>query len=223
MRTLAASIALGCVLAVAGLTPTHALAQEPPAVAPEPVAPAVPIVAETVPAPAPMKHWVLHFNFAVMLASWRGATGNGMGGNAEGWRDITNRGTLGQFFGIGYFFDPRFRVTASFLLAETVAGLRAANTGATPPVTAEGPFTSGSLVLWAAYHPVPWLFVGAGPILAARAYDAWQFDVGVLVCAGAAAALGNGFSLGGVLQSPFMFGIRPAWTLAAAVTLAYRF
>lgn len=214
-RTAVISLTLVVALTAAGVAPSLACAQEPAGTA---------VATDTaVPAPTPLKHWVLHFNVGLMLASWKGSIKNGAGPNAEGWRDLTNRQTIAQFVGVGYFFTPQFRVTASLLFAETVGGLRQADATRTPPVTAEGPFTSASLVTWAAYHPVPWFFVGAGPIFAARAYDLWQFDFGLLLCAGASAALGGGFSLGGVIQSPFMFGVRGSWTLVAAVMLGYRF
>jgi len=145
----------------------------------------------------------------LVLGQWKGALGD----QSAGWTNVSQRQSVLQFVGLGYFVAPQWRLTASVQLVETLGGRK----------PDESAFTAANLILWAAYHPVKWFFVGLGPLIAARAYGKWQLDAGIFSAVGVALPLGGGFALGAAVQVPFTFVVRPAVAVSAVAFISYRF
>lgn len=169
-----------------------------PAAAPEPAAPA----------PAPPGRRFLHVSFGFNVYTHLGATASAPAS------DFTplSRVALFQQVGAGVWVHPLLRLQLTVMFSETVTGV--------PP--------GGSAFTLAAVMPLAFLtwkgaFIGAGPLLAPRAFGNWGFHLGLFTIAGYGVPLGQGFALSLAVQVPIMFLQRVSVAVTPALVLGYRF
>ncbi len=210
-------------LAVALLPSPRARADEPPATAQVPAAAlsAAPTVPDAPPAaaatpPRPGRYF-FHASFGVNVYSFLGATGNGLKGNAQlnvlpGDTTPDRRMTFAEQIGVGYFVHEHIRLTLTAMFIETATGV---------PDTASK-FTMLSFIPWVAYVNGGF-FAGLGPLLTARAYGDWNFELGLFPVAGYGFQLGGGFTLALAVQAPVTFLQRVTVAVTPALVLGYRF
>lgn len=157
--------------------------------------------------------WIAHLNVGFVAFNWAGATDTLPSQTAT----VADRQMVLQLAGAGYFIRPNLRLMVSVQFVELVAG--------GPP--GASPLALVGVIPWVGWHPLapafPPLFVGAGPLLAFRAYGKDQLDAGLWTAVGLGFPIGRGFLIGAAVQVPIMFVVRTAVTVAPAAFVAYRF
>jgi hypothetical protein len=174
-------------------------APPPPAVAPAP--------RQTPPANVPGR-WMVHLNVAVNV--WTHLAPLHLSGAADFTPD--NHLIVLQQLGIGYWIEPHVRLQLTLQFGETITGMQ----------DGRAAMTLFGAIPWVAYTDGPF-FAGAGFLIAPRANNRWDTDIGIFMAAGAVAPLGHGWGLGGAVQLPVMFYQRITFAVSPAVMLCYRF
>lgn len=152
---------------------------------------------------------VAHLNLGFVALNWVGE----QDGRPSQTVTVADRQSVLQLVGAGFFVRPTLRLMLSVQVVELVSG--------GPP--GASPLSLVGAIPWVGWHPGGPLFLGAGPLFAFRNYGQNDFDAGLWTTIGTSFPIGKGFSIGGAVQSPLMFKVRPAVTVAPAIFVAARF
>jgi hypothetical protein len=165
---------------------------------------------EEVAAPAPEKpgRLFVHATMGFNMYQYLGSTATAQAAEMT----PSNRMTILQQVGFGYWVHPLLRLQLTAMFAETLSGMPA---GASA-------FTLASLQALACFT---WkgALAGAGLLVAPRAYGNWGANGGLTAVLGYGVPLGAGFGLSFVVQMPVLLVQRFSLTLAPALILGYRF
>ena len=196
--------------------------QPPPPPAPVEAAPApVPTaaVAATPGAVQPFPRWLIHVNIAFNVYTYLGATDT----LKETHLTPAERTMVFQILGFGYFVHPKLRLGLQVQFGESVFGGGALY----QPSPSDKVWTLLAFIPWAVFHHKTF-FIGAGPMIAPRAYGEWNpsgkgAEIGIFTAFGNGWKLSKHVGINLAVQIPITLFIRPTVAVTPALVLGFRF
>jgi hypothetical protein len=154
------------------------------------------------------QRFFLHANVSLNAFTYNAALGSSPA------QELTpeKRLSFGQQVGFGYYVLPYLRVQLTLQLNESSYGLPA-HTSA---------FTTAGFIPWLVFT-THGFYVGAGPLLWARAYSKNDFEAGIYVATGYVFAMPHHFGIGLGVQMPITLDERKTIQISPIMTGTYRF